>query len=418
MEISYLDKAPIKVSSHHIRKLSFSSNASILSSDLVIWDMTSTKNSASPFSLIEKSVNIYNSYVNNRKEEFSEYLDNGGVLIVLRPDIDAVNNGNGIIDLWNAIGIKKPTLKAKEGRSMYSKLENESLEAFISTFANNLSFFNVIEDFEGTPVFYLKNTDKVVSYYTKVKNGLVLFAPYFGERIDGDPNLFYDLILKFTKFFLNSSPSIPFKLPTLAEEYILAETQEITLGISSTQKKIDELQKLLAKKQSEFDRLNLFKHLFLSTGDDLEYICDEVFKEIGFKTVKSENRHDLILIYKKNVAVVEIKGVTKSAKESHAVQLQKWSTEYHLKHELNPKSILIVNAFYNLPLDKRIGASFPDQMIPYSTQMGQCLITGIQLFNLYMDFRNNKISSDQIIELLFSTVGVLDYSSDIKSHLV
>jgi len=61
----------------------------------------------------------------------------------------------------------------------------------------------------------------------------------------------------------------------------------------------------------------------------------------------------LILDYKGKIAVVEVKGLGKSAAENNAAQLEKWVSEYYLTKGIKPKGILIVNAYKDVPFKEQ-----------------------------------------------------------------
>jgi hypothetical protein len=83
-------------------------------------------------------------------------------------------------------------------------------------------------------------------------------------------------------------------------------------------------------KQKEFiAKIEENKILFTGTGGALEVQIRKVISELGFSVEKgSIGRADLIANYNDKVAVIEIKGVTKSAAEKNAAQLEKSVSEY------------------------------------------------------------------------------------------
>ena len=128
-------------------------------------------------------------------------------------------------------------------------------------------------------------------------------------------------------------------------------------------------------------------------------------------------RDDLIIKYNEKIAVIEVKGVSKSAAEKHVTQLEKWVSEYHLKNEIKAKGILVINAFKDVPLSERKEKPFPDQMLPYSQKREHCLITGLQLLGLYLDCVNNLSKKEKMINLLFETNGIFKEYEDWENFL-
>ncbi len=113
-----------------------------------------------------------------------------------------------------------------------------------------------------------------------------------------------------------------------------------------------------------------------------------------------------------------MKGVAKSAAEKHGAQLEKWVSEYYSEHGTNPKGILVVNAFNETPLNARTKKAFPDQMLSYFQNRGHCLISGIQLLGVYLDFRDDTGKRTERIDRLFGTEGVFDGYHDWSNFLV
>src|SRR5262249_14378986 len=146
------------------------------------------------------------------------------------------------------------------------------------------------------------------------------------------------------------------------------------------------------------------KTLFTGTGNELESKVEFVFKNLGFEIHDTvSNRDDLIVKYKDRIAVIEVKGVVGSAAEKNATQLEKWVTEYHFENEIEPKGILIVNAFKDIELKDRKDPTFPNQMLSYSIKKEHCLISSTQLLCLYFDAIKNPDKKEELINSLFDT---------------
>ena len=165
--------------------------------------------------------------------------------------------------------------------------------------------------------------------------------------------------------------------------------------------------KELEKKQEELASVQSFKFLLTSSGKTLENIVKRTLTEIGFTLCEAEeNRSDIIAKYKDLDIVAEIKGLTKSAGEKNSAQLEKWSSEFMEKNGKEPKSILIVNAYCDLPLSERKEAIFPNQMLKYAEKKEQCLLSTYQLLNLLVDIKEHPENSENLIMELLETVGI------------
>lgn len=235
------------------------------------------------------------------------------------------------------------------------------------------------------------------------------------------PDLNYNFIQKHVEYLLSKNDFWnETVLPEWAEQYnspqeltFKNEIEEIRQEIINLQNKIDKIQE---KINIEDDN----KLLFAGKDTSLEKQVGIILKKIGFSVESPENnRVDHIITYKDRVAVVEVKGLSKSAQEKNAAQLDKWWSEYREKHPdvlyPEPKSILIVNAFADTPLNERNEQAFPSQMLSYATDRKQCLITGLQLYNIYYHLQSHTDQRDKIIQNIFSTIGCFKDFNNLSS---
>ena len=108
--------------------------------------------------------------------------------------------------------------------------------------------------------------------------------------------------------------------------------------IESELEKLQKLKDKIQKQQEDILKLQQYKMLLSATGEYLEEIVKVVLSEIGFTLVESEKgRSDIIAKFNDIDVVAEIKGVTKSAAEKHAAQLEKWVSQFIEEYEITPK---------------------------------------------------------------------------------
>lgn len=190
--------------------------------------------------------------------------------------------------------------------------------------------------------------------------------------------------------------------------YLFNESQ-IKKEILQHQREIDHLSVVVKEKENTLDDIKKYKYLFASSGNALEAAVKDVLMKIGFEILQGEEyREDLIIKYDNKIAVVEIKGVSGSAAEKHAAQLEKWAASYLAKTGVAPKPLLIVNAFKDLSLDQRTEKPFPHQMLSYSKSRHHCLLTTVQLFGILNDILENVEKKDPLIASIFSTSGLYE----------
>ncbi|GIO30762.1 MULTISPECIES: hypothetical protein [Paenibacillus] len=259
----------------------------------------------------------------------------------------------------------------------------------------------------GNPIAKIRGTDKVIASHISIENGNLVFIPNFIND-DDDEDLeagFIDSLKEIaTKLKENSGD---YTLPSWSQNYILPGEEECKSEILSLEADLEAVKHKISKQKEKLLTLEEYKLLFTGTGRSLEVQVAKVFKELGFEVSEGiPGRDDLILSYNGKVAVVEIKGVTKSAAEKHAAQLEKWVSEYLASKEVAPKGILIVNAFKDVPLTDRSEAAFPAQMLKYCESREHCLLTGTQLLNLYIHIKFHPEAKTTIIESIFNTKGL------------
>lgn len=135
---------------------------------------------------------------------------------------------------------------------------------------------------------------------------------------------------------------------------------------------------------------------------------EAAFQKLGCTVEEGKpGRADRIIRWKKHVAVIEVKGLAKSAREKDSAQLEKWVSEHAIDTGEQPKGLLIVNAWRNTALDEREEPPFPPQMLPYSEQREHCLLTTAQLLAALLTATSKEKRATFLGEL-FETNGVLD----------
>ena len=182
--------------------------------------------------------------------------------------------------------------------------------------------------------------------------------------------------------------------------------------------KLSKIESQISEKKNQLAELGQIKILFGGDGRALEIEIGKILKDLGFDVAEGlPQRDDLILKYNEKIAVVEVKGVSKSAAEKHAAQLEKWVSEYFSKKGIKPKGILIINALKDTPLVDRNKPPFPEQMISYSKNRDHCLITGLQLLCMYLDTKDNSLKRDEMIKRLLATNGIFEDYHDWRAFL-
>lgn len=360
----------------------FFSNNTFLDAEIIFWNIQSTYSnmgsSNSKLKIIEsQQKKLYSEKLNSRKKQFKEFFSIGRLLVITTPidykyhyKLKDDNKAEGTIDIWEALNITSPSCSTIEGKNIQGN-ENYSANLFLDRHSNRLFYNRKVEKSEGSPLFYIKDTKHVVGEYYLVGTGIILVIPEFTRTNEPPENsVFIDSLINLSQRILDVNSKRVKKIPGLVDKYVLSEEQVELDKRDNLIKKKKEIENEINIQDQILDENKRMKLLFSGDGTSLEIICKEVFENIGFEVNTPDgNRDDLIIKLNKRVAVVEIKGVTKSSAEKHSAQLQKWISDYHIENGINPKGILIVNTYKNMALMERIDNDFPDQMMKYVNQM-------------------------------------------------
>ncbi|GAG83714.1 unnamed protein product, partial [marine sediment metagenome] len=306
--------------------------------------------------------------IQKRRSEFDEFFKIGRTLILTNPIFHRYEYSTSdsekvlSLDFIDCLDIEKPKYELVQGQNIQA-IDNKAVNYFCVTNKRFLRYILKIIDPKGIPLMFIKDTKYVVSELFKVKNGLIIILPNFtfGQRKETELRQFLqqiiDIIPKLHEYIVPESDDIP----DWVDKYILTGEKNEISTLNKLTARLNETKLAIEKSEKSLKGFNFLKGLFASEGNTLENIVEYVFKEIGFDVERpDDNRDDLIVQIDKKVAVVEIKGLTKSAAEKHAAQLQKWVSNYHAEHDYNPKGILVANTYRNKMLEDRNLEDFPN----------------------------------------------------------
>lgn len=302
------------------------------------------------------------------------------------------------------------------------KIVNQQFKIFFEQFKTDINYKREFYWSGVCPILKVGDTERVVSGIVPCKKGRIIFLPYFRFVCNYDPEsrkqqrIFVKGLIKLEKEL--SAPQNENVYPEWIDNYnILTESNDF-VQLQNLEKEKKELLNRIEKQKECLELLKKYKSLFTSSGKQLENVVKEVFEKVGFHIFPSEpNRTDVIAKYNDADVVMEIKGLTKSAAEKNAAQLEKWVSMFIEKEERIPKPLLIVNAFCDTPLEQRTEDVFPNQMLSYSTSRNHCLISTTQLLCLFIEITENPECRDERINELLSTVGIYERYSDYTNFI-
>lgn len=383
------------------------------------------------FNLQDDALPEFIRNITRLRRDIVQFINNGGVVFIFNPLekmvsyapsrelnlIGEARNPNGYlqIDFHALLGLGNGPSFQAEGDEI-DAAPNSKLFQFKQIFGKKIVYKSYMDTQGWTPQLIIKRTNKAISLMRQFGEGYIFFLPEFVPDNVEDELVFLETLADIV-FNLRPITNVP-ELPDWVGRYKFDFEEELDQVLAEESQKLEALQKSIDDLSSKISYLNSMKHMISGSGDILEDKVAEVFRTLGFEVEKGEiGRDDLIIRKLDKVAVVEVKGVRKSAAEKHAAQLEKWAANYFEQHGAIPKGILIVNAFNELPIQDRPEKAFPDQMTPYSIARGHCLITSIQLLEIWAEARVNSAKIDILVEHIFSTVGVLGDFSISKKHI-
>lgn len=369
-----------------------------------------------------------------RRPEIEEMLRLGRTLVVFTssPQIIRVDTGERRVSQIGRMLEASPILAdvdllcilpvvVRTAPSSGANIEFRGHEPFASFWATNqrrMGYSAYFTETVGTPLWFVRGTNRLVGSYLPWESGHIVFSPaYTGDPEDEAEQLeFFESISVLVSELSKGAGG--FMLPKWCMNYKLPDEDSLRSRLENSEIELEKLMATMEKQAKAVTELEEYKILISGTGRALEVQVGRVLNELGFEVAEGPpGRDDLVLKHNDRVAVVEVKGVSKSAAEKHAAQLEKWVNDYSLSTGKVPKGILVVNAHKDTPLSDRTEAPFPHQMIAYSENRGHCLLTSTQLLCICLHCRRNPDQKASIIERLLTTTGRFDDFSDWENHI-
>lgn len=432
-------------------RASFMDDTSVFDFDVVIWDPATSFDIYSRYSESyqnlpclsdDRSVQIQ-SDAKRRRNEFTEFVNSGRVLVVFAsPPLECyvasgqrTYSGTGrnrsvtrIVNRFNLLSaLPVPTeVSFIPANGKRIELDGDGpLIQVLRKYLERLEYNVVIKNFSAEQLAHVAGTDRPVAFLQRSKGGgyLVLLPSVDlansnsvdDEEARDDP--WADDAPDFQSDLLDAldrlSGSKVTARPRWAVQFATDEQQRLREELLAQQSKIEAAREALSELQQQQERATARDQLYLGTGRALEVQVKEVLELIGGTvTEPAPGRDDWKVQFPEGKAVVEVKGVSKSAAEKHAAQLEKWVAQEYEATGKAPKGLLIVNTWKDSPLDKRTKDDFPSQMIPYCKGRDHCLITGLQMFVIRADVEAKPDRAEFWRKKLMQTSGTLVGAKD------
>ncbi|QLL08644.1 hypothetical protein [Mycobacterium vicinigordonae] len=455
MRLLSLDYDPIYGDDDCTRS-TFDSDISVFDYDVVNWDPAKSlshyhsvygeqyQNLPSPTE--NESVRLL-ADIDRRRGEFRDFLNAGRILIVItRPPQECyVDTGKkeysgtgrnrsttrvvSKADLWRALPVARDQLSLT--RASGSRIQISGSNSLATFLKNRKAFFKydaVMSAWPGADVARVQGTERAVSSYVETEGGGILVllpAPDLIKSVsEKTGKVLYkpqaiaiqgELIQ--AVFDLTSAGVI--SRPAWAEKYSTKAQLEVRESVVKQQARVQSARTKLTNLQKKQEESELKDQLFLGTGRPLELQVKAVFELLGCEVSEPEpGRDDWKVKFPRRNAVVEVKGVAKSAAEKHAAQLEKWVAGEMEEVGTAPKGVLVVNTWRETELADRTEKDFPDQMIPYSRGREHCLVTGLQLFVIQAEVEADPARAEYWRGKILETSGVLEGADDWRAILM
>jgi hypothetical protein len=172
--------------------------------------------------------------------------------------------------------------------------------------------------------------------------------------------------------------------------------------ITSLNKNYEDFQ----KGSQEYEEFIKVKNILYLYGNELSIELCNMFEKIGISSTLKEiqKRQDIEILHGDFYGIIEVKGLLKHADVDDIRELLDWwITESKTKPDV--KGIFIVNHYRDKEPKLRV-----TPYTPHAIQLAEnnkfCLMTTVDLFNIYCDFLIEKINSENIIRAIKNTSGI------------
>lgn len=384
-------------------KIKFNSDRTLMDFDFLIFNLDS----------IAEAV-VRPKQKQDRKKAFEEFITYKKTPIIIIPSnnntYDVRNPTNVTIESASSFLPNTEFTLDRESGKQINILNQTPFSDFFNKYKNNFHYTSYFSKYNGKPTIEIPFSKKVIAYY----NDDCFILPQFVNELEFNESEFLSELIYLVSNYKNKNKA---QLPQWCSTIQLPGEDLVQKEISEIESQISQLNDQLIQSQFKYSAFLAHKSILSSTGQALEDQIRDLFIELGIEIIEpDEKRDDLIIKYNDQFAVIEIKGISGSAAEKHAAQLEKWVSDFVMQKEIRPKGILIVNAFKDYPIQEWPLEVFPHQMLKHSVQREHCLISTAQFLAFYYATKANPQKRDELIQSLFDTVGIYSHFADWKKY--
>jgi hypothetical protein len=332
------------------------------------------------------------------KDDFSEFLSKPSVILCISDAEDLPKDysqyawlpGKQGFEVINRIG---ESLKPTENSGRYIKLFNAYNWTWWCSFsivpAKSPSYISIANNITGQSVALIAG----------IGEGKVILIPI--PKIDtGDSKKyseFFRLLIDLSKEEIEELTEKEREEPDWVEKYIVPEELKL-------RDKIRQLQK-------QYETLTEAHKLFYEMGKALTRTVNFVLSRMGFNSEIKEDEgiHDIEICESDCDFVVEVTSSEENwININKTRQLVDWCHRFEQEKGKKPKGVLIANPYCDYPATER-DESFTPAALKHGEGENLCLMTTVQLYNIFCKFLEGEINKDKIKKLLLSTKGLLEF---------
>jgi len=351
-----------------------------------------------------------------RNASITEFLEHGRILIIFVTPLNCIsqflNEQSHFEDTKLYSMIPQPLREVTEAQGTKVAIAKETPKEFI-TFINSIknivNYSATLPANSGIPLMNIEGTKKVICTWQPNDNGGgIIYCPYLIPNYENYKIFIGALAVLYEQLKKNKQPEFP-PLPEWHANYKLPEEVKQCAKIEKVKIEQEELRSTLLIAESELEKSIFLKRLFTDQGDSLLEAAARALKLLQYVVSPGpEGRDDLILEGLNGCKiVVEVKGRdNKGAAEGDCAQLEKWVSRFYEEQNVEPKGILIINAYRTTPLNERKEPVFPHQMLDYAGRKVHCLMSGHQLLAHVLAVQQGKMSAEEAQNTISTTIGI------------
>ncbi|RYF97096.1 MAG: hypothetical protein EOO02_21215 [Chitinophagaceae bacterium] len=360
-----------------------------------------------------------NAWIKKKKAELSQFYNLGGEVVIIADTIPLIayeitfpSSRFYTIDLLWVLSAEAITFE-------YSRCEGTTLTADPSirgllSKADSNYHFTLNTTSEIKVLATTVKTCKAIAFLGKITKGrvLMLHQVYFDTKeIPDFDKWFYGQIRQIFSHLNDDLSEIVGSAPDWVNDIKLENQELMSNEIARLSEEKKNIEARIERQEALHLNYSILKSILFTSGKFLEKGIATVMTHLGIQhLVPPGSETDLIISEEDEYIAVEIKGVTGSASLKNSRQLEDWVNKTADQYDQEEvKGLLLLNCYHTLPLDQRVEIIFPPNVVDFSKKRGHCLMTTTSLFHMVKEFDSGKLDKKQILALIRTTEGVLDY---------